>query len=117
VTLAPRGRTVILDRDFGARQIVNSGVPASAKLRPWVGQARLGEQEEHRCNRCPNTVEAISECLVGICKVREAASETVLKEQTIRVEDALLAARAAIEGRVVPGDVEATMPNLGTPTG
>ena len=26
VTLGPRGRTVILDRDYGAPQIVNSGV-------------------------------------------------------------------------------------------
>jgi chaperonin GroEL len=29
VTLGPRGRTVVLDREFGAPQIVNSGVVVS----------------------------------------------------------------------------------------
>ena len=32
VTLGPRGRTVILDRDFGPPQIVNSGVVVAREI-------------------------------------------------------------------------------------
>ena len=102
-----------MDRDFGALQIVNSGVPSSAKLVDLGLAKRVKVSKKNTAViGDPNTVEAIRERLAGIRKVCEAASETVLKERKIRDEDVLLATRAVIEGQVVPGDVEATMPNL-----
>lgn len=112
VTLVPRGRTVILDRDFGPLQIVNSGVLVAKSVDLGLAMRVKVSKKNTAVIGDPNTVEAIGERPAGIRKVRGAASETVLKERRIRVEDGLLATRAAIEGRVVPGDVEATMPNL-----
>ena len=102
----------VLDRDFSPLQIVNSGVLVAKSVDLGLAMRVKVSKKNTAVIGDPNTVEAIGERPAGIRKVRGAASETVLKERRIRVEDGLLATRAAIEGRVVPGDVEATMPNL-----
>lgn len=89
VTLGPRGRTVILERDFGPPQIVNSGVLVAKSI-------DLEDRFEN----------------MGAQLLREvAATETELKERKLRVEDAL---HAGDEPSVVLNRVdESTEPAFG----
>jgi chaperonin GroEL len=47
VTLGPRGRTVILDRDFGAPQVVNSGVLVARSIELEDRFENMGAQMLH----------------------------------------------------------------------
>ncbi|MBA4262663.1 MAG: molecular chaperone GroEL, partial [Comamonadaceae bacterium] len=87
VTLGPRGRTVILDRDHGPPQIVNSGVLVAWSVElenrfENMGAQLLREVASRSSEMAGDgTTQAIQERVASIRKEREAASSDYDKEK------------------------------------
>jgi chaperonin GroEL (HSP60 family) len=92
VTLGPKGRNVVLEKKFGGPTITKDGVTVAKEIELKDPLENMGAQMVREV--ASNTSEIIK---VG------AATETEMKEQKARVEDALNTTRAAIEEGIVPG--------------